>query len=124
MFEKKQNKVLEDLFLREKPALILLALKAAKGSVYATILSKESDCTYSHTIKILDVLKKYDVVTFEKKGRIKMVTLTDDGWDIAHNLEGLQKKLSQIEEKKNDKPQSGPEPKQETEESPQEKAEN
>ena len=101
MFEKKEKRVLEDLFIREKPALILLALKAAKGSVYATILSKESDCTYSHTIKILDILKTYGLVTFEKKGRIKMITLTDDGWDVAHNLEAIQKKLTQIEEKKN-----------------------
>ena len=105
MFEKKEKSVLEDLFLREKPALILLALKAAKGSVYATILSKESDCTYSHTIKILDILKEYGMVTFEKKGRIKMVTLTDDGWDIAHNLEAIQKKLKQIEEKKTSRPE-------------------
>jgi len=103
MLQEKKNKPLEDLFLREKPALILIALKAAKGSVYATILSKESDCTYSHTIKILNVLKEYNMVTFEKKGRIKMVTLTDDGWDIAHNLEAMQKKLKQIEEKKHDK---------------------
>jgi len=100
MFEKKEKRVLEDLFIREKPALILLALKAAKGSVYATILSKESDCTYSHTIKILNVLEEYKLVTFDKKGRIKMVTLTDDGWDVAHNLEAIQKKLAQIEEKK------------------------
>ena len=100
MFEKKEKRVLEDLFIREKPALILLALKAAKGSVYATILSKESDCTYSHTIKILNVLEEYKLVTFDKKGRIKMVTLTDDGWDVAHNLEAIQKKLTQIEEKK------------------------
>lgn len=103
MLEKEKNKVLEDLFLREKPALILLSLKASKGSIYATILSKESDCTYSHTIKILDVLKEYGIVTFEKKGRIKTVTLTDDGWDIAHNLEAIQKKLSQIEDKKTGK---------------------
>ena len=99
MFEKNQKKVLVGLFLREKPALILLALKAAKGSVYATILSKESDCTYSHTIKILEILKNFNLVNFEKKGRIKIVTLTDDGWDVAHNLEAIQKKLFQIETK-------------------------
>ncbi|MBN2101744.1 MAG: winged helix DNA-binding protein [Candidatus Aenigmarchaeota archaeon] len=104
MFEKKEKRVLEDLFIREKPALILLALKAAKGSVYATILSKKSDCTYSHTIKILDVLRNYGLVTFEKRGRIKMITLTDDGWDVAHNLEAIQKKLTQIEDKKGAQP--------------------
>ncbi len=113
MFGKDKKRVLENLFIREKPALILLALKAAKGSVYATILSKESDCTYSHTIKILDILKNYGLVTFEKKGRIKMVTLTDDGWDVAHNLEAIQKKLIQIEDKKGSPRAEKPKPESE-----------
>lgn len=95
----KEKPVLEDLFLREKPARIILSLKTAKNHVYATILSKEADCTYSHTIKILDVLESMGLVTFDKKGRIKGVKLTNDGWDIAHNLEAMQKKLVQVEEK-------------------------
>lgn len=94
----KKNNILEDLFLREKPAKILLGLKTAKDSVYATILSKGADCTYSHTIKILNTFKKLGMVKFEKHGRIKKVMLTDDGWDIAHNLEAMIKKFNQIEE--------------------------
>ena len=90
--------ILEELFLREKPARILLGLKASKdNSVYATILSKEADCTYSHTIKILNIFKKMNIVKFEKSGRIKKVMLTDDGWDIAHNLEAMIKKFNHIE---------------------------
>lgn len=96
---KGQKPVLEDLFLREKPARIFLALKTAKMPVYATILSKEADCTYSHTIKILGILQSMGLVVFDKKGRIKGVKLTDDGWDIAHNLEAMKKKLIQIEYK-------------------------
>ena len=100
-----KNKILEDLFLREKPAKILLGLKTSKGSIYATILSKEADCTYSHTIKILNMLKSLGIVKFEKTGRIKKVTLTDDGWDIAHNLEAIIKKFLMIEDgfEKNEK---------------------
>ncbi|NIO21861.1 MAG: hypothetical protein GTN76_14305 [Candidatus Aenigmarchaeota archaeon] len=96
---KERKPILEDLFLREKPARILLALKTSKIPVYATILSKEADCTYSHTIKILDVLQNMGLVVFDKKGRIKGVKLTDDGWDIAHNLEAMKKKLIQVEGK-------------------------
>ena len=92
------EKILEDLFLREKPAKILLGLKTSKGSIYATILSKEANCTYSHTIKILNLFRDLGIVKFEKTGRIKKVTLTDDGWDIAHNLEAVTKKLFLIEE--------------------------
>lgn len=91
--------VLEDMFLREKPAKIMLALKTSKAPVYATILSKEADCTYSHTVKILNLMMKMNIIQFEKHGRIKTVTLTDDGWDIAHNLEAMQKKLVLVEEK-------------------------
>ena len=100
-----QNRQLETLFLREKPAKILLGLKTAKdGKGYATVLSRETNCTYSHTIKILNLLKKHGLVTFEKSGRIKHVSLTQDGWDIAHNLEAMVKKFSQIEEAAPEKP--------------------
>ena len=92
-----KTSILRDIFLREKPSKILLGMKTAKESVYATILSKEADCTYSHTIKILNLFKKLGIVRFEKKGRIKRVMLTDDGWDIAHNLEAMIKKFTQIE---------------------------
>ncbi len=97
----RENKtsIMQDIFLREKPSKILLGMKTAKESVYATILSKEADCTYSHTIKILNLFKKLGIVRFEKKGRIKRVMLTDDGWDIAHNLEAMIKKFNQIEAK-------------------------
>ncbi|MCD6590386.1 MAG: MarR family transcriptional regulator [Candidatus Aenigmarchaeota archaeon] len=94
-----KKSVLGDLFLRDKPAKILLALKTSKTPVYATLLSKAADCTYSHTVKILDILEQMGVVIFDKKGRIKTVKLTDEGWDIAHNLEAVMKKLNQIEEK-------------------------
>lgn len=90
---------LEDLFLREKPAKIFLGLKTAKEKpVYATILSKQADCTYSHTVKILNTLKKLGLVEFEKSGRIKTVKLTDDGWDVAHNIEAIVKKFDQLKE--------------------------
>ena len=95
-----KNQVLADLFLREKPARILLGMKTAKESVYPTILSKEADCTYSHTIKILNAFRDLGLVQFEKTGRIKQVKLTDDGWDIAHNMEAIIKKFDQIDEPK------------------------
>ena len=88
--------MLEDLLLRDKPAKILLSLKTSKDSIYATILSRETNCTYSHTIKILDALRDQGLVDFEKIGRIKKVKLTPDGWDVAQNLENLTKKFEQV----------------------------
>ena len=101
MAEKSEGS-LEDLFLREKPARIFIGLKIAKEKpVYVTMLSKYADCTYSHTINILNSLEKLGLVKFEKQGRIKGVALTDDGWDVAHNLEAIMKKFDQLQDKLN-----------------------
>lgn len=108
MRNEKVPSLLEDLLLRDKPAKILISLKTSKDSIYATILSRETNCTYSHTIKILNVLRNQGLVEFEKVGRIKEVKLTQDGWDVAQNLESLTKKFEQIEDKakKSEKPRT------------------
>lgn len=84
-----------NLLLHEKPAGIILSLRD-KEKKYPTVLSKENDCTFTHTLKILNELKEYGVVEFEKDGRIKYVKLTELGEDVAHNLEGLIRYLQRI----------------------------
>jgi len=69
------------------------------GPKYATILSKEVDCTYSHTVKLLDQFKLFGLVEFEKKGRIKVVKLTSEGQDLAHSIETTLMKLTKLKEK-------------------------
>jgi predicted transcriptional regulator len=66
---------------------------------YATILSKEVDLTYSHTVKLLDQFKNFGLVEFEKKGRIKVVKLTEVGDDVAKSFEAAFSKLSKLKEK-------------------------
>jgi len=97
VMEIEEKRILEGLFLRDKPAKILIGLKTNVGPAYVTILSKEANCTYSHTIKILNVLKELGMVDFEKKGRIKKVTLTDAGADIAAHIDDMVKKFIKIE---------------------------
>lgn len=92
-----KDKSISRLFLRLKPVKLLTSLK--NGPKYATILSKEVDCTYSHTVKLLDQFKNFGIVDFEKKGRIKIIKLTDDGEDLAHSVEGALMKLSKMKEK-------------------------
>jgi len=84
------------LFLRYKPVKIIESLK--KGPRYATQISKEVDCTYSHTVKLLDDFQKSGLVNFKKQGRIKIIELTKDGEDLAHSIEGVLMKLSRIKE--------------------------
>jgi len=84
-----------NLFLHDKPTNIVLKLKDSEGK-YASILSKETDCTYTHTLKILTQLQDYGIVEFEKKGRIKEIHLTPTGADIAHELEGLSRQIERL----------------------------
>ena len=77
------------VFFREKPALMLLHLKNAKGGVYASSLAKTVDCTYSHVVKILQIMEKGKPVNFEKQGRLKLLTLTKQGQDVAEHIESI-----------------------------------
>ena len=86
---------LEDLFLHSKPVKMLIVLKRAEIQ-YATQVSKAVDCTYSHTVKVLDQFKNLGLVQFEKKGRIKLVKLTDEGLDVAHDFEGIARKFGKL----------------------------
>lgn len=92
-----KEKSVPRLFLRPKPVKLLVSLRV--GPKYATILSKEVDLTYSHTVKLLDQFKNFGLVDFEKRGRIKIVKLTDIGEDLARSIEASMIKLSKLKEK-------------------------
>ena len=92
-----KEKIVPKLFLRTKPVKMLASLK--DGPKYATILSKEVDVTYSHTVKLLDLFRDFNLVDFEKKGRIKVVKLTTLGEDLARSLDSVLIKLSRLKEK-------------------------
>lgn len=80
---------LHDMFLHGKPARILVGIKRGHEDKYASVLSREANCTYSHTVKILDTFEEHGLIEFEKDGRKKLVELTDDGQQVAHDLESL-----------------------------------
>ncbi len=79
-----------DIFFRRKPAMMLVSLKKNTRMRYGSILAKEVDCTYSHAVKILQTLEELKLVTFEKKGRIKIIKLTKKGRDVADAIENIQ----------------------------------
>ncbi len=85
----------EDTFLHHKPVRMLVSLKS-DDIKYATQVSKHVDCTYSHTVKVLEIFRKLGLVLFEKKGRIKIVKLTPEGEELAHDFEGVRKKFSRL----------------------------
>ncbi|MEK6915074.1 MAG: hypothetical protein AABW89_00855 [Nanoarchaeota archaeon] len=84
-----------DVFFRRKPALMLVSLKKLTRARYGSILAKEVDCTYSHAVKILQMLEKLELVVFEKKGRIKLIKLTKKGEEVANNIDNIKRIISQ-----------------------------
>jgi predicted transcriptional regulator len=83
------NSFIFNVFFREKPAMMLVNLKNAKGSIYASSLAKQIDCTYSHVVKILQEMEKHDLINFDKQGRLKLLTLTKKGSDIADHISNI-----------------------------------
>ncbi|MBI4438636.1 winged helix DNA-binding protein [Candidatus Woesearchaeota archaeon] len=69
--------------------MMLINLKNAKGEVYASSLAKTVDCTYSHVVKILQAMQKAGLVNFEKQGRLKLLTLTKSGSEVADHISGV-----------------------------------
>jgi len=82
-----------NIFFREKPAMMLVGLKNTKGAIYASSLAKQIDCTYSHVVKILQEMEKEGLINFEKQGRLKLLTLTEKGSDVAENITAIKNSL-------------------------------
>lgn len=72
--------------IRKKPFEILLNLK---DNIYASKLAKEVDCTYSHTVHLLNLFEKEKLVQFHPSGRTKIITLTENGIKIRDLLRKL-----------------------------------
>jgi len=89
----KTKKSIFEVFFREKPAMMLVELKNANSNVYASVLAKQIDCTYSHVVKILQEMQKSDLIKFKKEGRLKLLELTKKGTDIATNIESIRTML-------------------------------
>ncbi len=51
--------------------------------MYASSLAKVVDCTYSHVVKVLQEMQQAGLVTFEKRGRLKVLVLTKKGIEVA-----------------------------------------
>ncbi|MBW2989326.1 winged helix DNA-binding protein [Candidatus Woesearchaeota archaeon] len=69
--------------------MMLVNLKNAKDEIYASSLAKEIDCTYSHVVKILQEMEKSGLINFEKQGRLKLLTLTKKGQEIAEHINNI-----------------------------------
>lgn len=78
------------VFFREKPAGMLIEMRRnSKTEIYASNLAKSVDCTYSHVVKILQQMQKAGLVEFNKQGRLKLLSLTKKGEEIANHIDKI-----------------------------------
>jgi predicted transcriptional regulator len=78
------------VFFREKPASMLIEMRRnSKKEIYASNLAKSVDCTYSHVVKILQQMQKAGLVNFDKQGRLKLLSLTKKGEEVANSIDKI-----------------------------------
>lgn len=85
----RMSEAIEEMFLHGKPARILVGIRRAREEKYASVLSREADCTYSHTVKLLNRFQDNGLVEFRQDGRKKIVELTEAGEQLAARMDEL-----------------------------------
>lgn len=73
--------------------LKLYEYKKMDEEVYSSRLSKDLDITYSHLVKLINALEDDKFVQCNKQGRLKLLSLTDTGVQVAEQIHVLQAAL-------------------------------
>lgn len=85
--------------LQEKPAHALLTI-SRHGRTYASVIARDVNTTFAHTVRILNRMEQYGLLTYgqdSNDGRVKYIELTRRGKQVAGALQSL---LDSIEGKK------------------------
>ncbi|VVB98965.1 Uncharacterised protein [uncultured archaeon] len=80
------------LFLKLKPAGVLLLLKDSQQVWYPSKLAREAKISYVHTVNLLAHLRRLNIATVEKKGKQNIYKLTEKGAYLASALDDFAKK--------------------------------
>jgi DNA-binding MarR family transcriptional regulator len=72
-----------------KPADVLLDLYRS-GTSNVTEIARRTSSTYAHTVRVVNRLEKMGVVRFERRGRTKLVGLTEVGRKIGEHLDEIE----------------------------------
>lgn len=95
--EGEKDDSLKEFFVNVKSAKILVSLSNPTTDNYASEISSNVDCTYSHTVRIIQKFEDRGLVDTKKKGRKKMIQLTSNGREIAEDLGELMHSLNELE---------------------------
>lgn len=78
---------------REKPSMMLVVLYNTDKDLYASALAKKVDCTYSHVVKVLQDMESSGLLSFKKRGRLKIISLTAKGKKVAKSIDDVRRVL-------------------------------
>ncbi len=81
-----------ELFLRVKNVRLLLLLRQGPHSI--SEIAKKADVTYLHAREVINLLEEAGLVSSEKKGRARLVSLTERGQEVAVTLEAAYRQLT------------------------------
>jgi len=73
--------------------MMLVHLRNSKSEVYASSLAKQIDCTYSHVVKVLQEMEQEGLINFDKQGRLKLLSLTKKGQEVASRITDIRNAL-------------------------------
>ena len=77
------------LFLKEKPSNVILAIKKMDKPMYVSEIARRAGVTYVYATHFLSILESIGLVSFSRRGKFKVVQLTEKGKNIAELIGAL-----------------------------------
>jgi len=87
------------VLLHSRNAKLLVTLKVSERKWYAGALVKETGLSYVYVSRLLSIFSRDGLVEVRREGRIRRVTLTENGARAAQLLDELASRLSALEKK-------------------------
>ncbi len=80
-----------EIFIKKKPSKILICLKNTQKEWTLRLLCEESKMTYVYLMRILPKIKQYGLISEERKGKRKVLKLTEKGTKLATLFEEMER---------------------------------
>lgn len=94
-----------NIILKQKQTKILLALKDTSQNWYISNLAKASNTTYVHACNFLVTCEALGIVSSERRGKLKLIKLTDRGNKLADLITAINASINLQEPQKPVEPQ-------------------
>jgi predicted transcriptional regulator len=85
---------MDEVFIFFRRPFVLIMLSLLKSETNKSKLTKDANLSYSHTLKILDILNDIGIIETMNHGRSDIIRLTEDGTEIAEIVKEIVEKLT------------------------------